>query len=250
MKNKQPLLYYISVSLTCLLFCSIIFIAILLNKLNTDENRFNILSKQIEKTATCDVETIKELYQQRFKEDYYITQESNNTNLILSVFGVTVIFFGFFSYSLFESRVNEYKKTQEQKIEEQDRKYSVHKVHFENLLMDVASKEGYENLQKANESYYNNHYDWFVYHTISSVKYFSDYYVIIEKRENTQSLISNLLEQQISHLNEAINKLKDINIGIKDLEPKVTHSYIQDIQRFNSVEISKLVSKLYGKISD
>lgn len=250
MKNKQPLLYYISVSLTCLLFCSVIFIAILLNKLNTDENRFNTLSKQIEKTATCDVETIKELSQQRFKEDYYITQESNNTNLILSVFGVIVIFFGVSSFTLFESRVNEHKKYYEQKIEEQDRKYSVHKVHFENLLMDVASKEGYENLQKANELFHNKHYDWFVYHTISSVKYFSDYYVIIEKRENTQSLISNLLEQQISHLEEAINKLKDINTTIKDLEPKVTHSYIQDIQRFNSVEISKLVSKLYGKISD
>ena len=250
MKNKQPLLYYISVSLTCLLFCSVVFIAILLNKLNTDENRFNILSKQIEKTAICDTETIKELSQQRFKEDYYIAQESSNTNLILSVFAVITFLFGLFSYSLFESRVNEHKKYYEQKIEEQDRKYSIHKVHFENLLMDVASKEGYENLQKANELFYSKHYDWFVYHIISSVKYFSDYYVIIEKRENTQSLISNLLEQQILHLNEAIDKLKDINTDIKDLEPNVTHSYIQDIQRFNSVEISKLVSKLYGKISD
>ena len=116
MKNKQPLLYYISVSLTCLLFCSIIFIAILLNKLNTDENRFNILSKQIEKTAICDTETIKELSQQRFKEDYYITQESNNTTLILSVFGVIVVFFGISSFTLFEARVNEHKKYYEHKL--------------------------------------------------------------------------------------------------------------------------------------
>ena len=250
MKNKQPLLYYISVSLTCLLFCSVIFIAILLNKLNTDENRFNILSKQIEKTAICDTETIKELSQQRFKEDYYITQESNNTTLILSVFGVIVVFFGISSFTLFEARVNEQKKYYEQKISKQESEHSSLKIHFENLLMDVASKEGYENLQKANELFYSKHYDWFVYHIISSVKYFSDYYVIIEKRENTQSLISNLLEQQILHLNEAIDKLKDINTDIKDLEPNVTHSYIQDIQRFNSVEISKSVSKLYGKISD
>lgn len=249
MKNKQPLLYYISVSLTCLLFCSVIFIAVLLNKLNTDENRFNTLSKQMEKTAVCDTETIKELSQQRFKEDYYITQESNNTSLILSVFAVTTFLFGLFSYSLFESRVNEHKKYYEQKIEEQDRKYSIHKVHFENLLMDVASKEGYENLQKADDMFENQQYNWYIYYIISSVKYFSDYYIEVQKRENSQSLISTLLEQQISHLNEAIDKLKNI-YNIKDLEPKVTHSYIQDIQRFNSIEISKLVSKLYSKITD
>ncbi len=249
MKNKQPLLYYISVSLTCLLFCSVIFIMILLNKLNTDENRFNTLAKQIEKTAICDTETIKELSQQRFKEDYYITQESNNTNLILSVFAVTTFLFGLFSYSLFESRINEHKKYYEQKIEEQDRKYSIHKVHFENLLMDVASKEGYENLQKADDMFENQQYNWYIYYIISSVKYFSDYYIEVQKRENSQSLILTLLEQQISHLNEAIDKLKNI-YNIKDLEPKLTHSYIQDIQRFNSIEISKLVSKLYSKIND
>ena len=54
----------------------------------------------------------------------------------------------------------------------------------------------------------------------------------------------------IGFLKYSQDKLKDINTDIKDLEPNVTHSYIQDIQRFNSVEISKLVSKLYGKISD
>lgn len=117
------------------------------------------------------------------------------------------------------------------------------------MLKDVASKEGYENLQKANDSLFNKHYDWYVYHTISSVKFFSDYFTIIEKRENTQSLVSTLLEQQILHLNEAIDNLKDVN-NIKDLEPSVTHSYIQDIQRFHNVDITKLTSKLYSKISD
>jgi len=62
-------------------------------------------------------------------------------------------------------------------------------------------------------------------------------------------LISTILKQQILHLNDAIDNLKNINT-IKDLEPNVTHYYIQDIQRFNSVEISKLISKLYSKISD
>jgi hypothetical protein len=97
---------------------------------------------------------------------------------------------------------------------------------------------------------YKKQYDWYVYYIISSIKLFSYYFTIIEKRENTQNLISTLLEQQILHLNEAIDKLKYIDIIIKDLEPNLTHSYIQDIQRFNSVEISKLVSKLYSKISD
>ncbi len=68
MKNKPTLLFYVSVCLTLLLFCSIIFIALLFNKIETDKNRFNVLSKQIEKTAICDVETEKNFLNRDLKK--------------------------------------------------------------------------------------------------------------------------------------------------------------------------------------
>jgi hypothetical protein len=248
MKNKPTLLFYVSVCLTLLLFCSIIFIALLFNKIETDKNRFNVLSKQIEKTAICDVETVKELSQQRFKEDYYITQESNNTNLILSVFAITVVLFSFSSFTLFESRVNEHKKYYSDKIEEQDRKHSIFNVHFENLLMDVARKEGYDNSHKALTHFKDMEYDWFIYYTLESIKHFSDYYVLAKKKEGSENLSNSVITNQIDILNDALKKTENVE-KLKDFEPELTQSYIKDIQRFNSVEITKLVSKLYSKLS-
>lgn len=249
LKNKQSLLFYISICLTTLLFSAVIAISVLINKQETDENRFNVLSKQIEKSAICDENTLKELSQQRFKEDYYISQESNNTTLILSVFGIVVILFGLFSFSIFESRINEYKAYYNNKIGEQDNKYKILKKDFENLFKEISSKEGYENEQKANDAFNDGNFDWYVYYVLSSIKFFSDYYCIIKSRENTESLSGEVIKQQIEKLEKTIKKLENEH-NIKDLSPTVTHSYIQDIQRFNSVEISKLVSKLYSKISN
>lgn len=248
MKNKSTLLFYTSVCLTLLLFCSVIFISLLLNKVETDENRFNVLSKQIEKVATCDKNTISELSQQRFKEDYYISQESNNTNLILSVFAITVVLFGFSSFTLFDSRVNEHKKYYSDKIEEQDRKYSTLNIHFENLLMDVASKKGYENIHKAMSHFGKSEYDWYIYHVLESLKYFSDYFVLAKNKDGSENLCDMVITNQINALNDALKNTKNIT-DLKDFEPELTQGYIKDIQRFNSVEITKAVAKLYSKLS-
>ena len=244
MKNKQPLLYYISVSLTCLLFCSIIFIAILLNKLNTDENRFNILSKQIEKTAICDTETIKELSQQRFKEDYYITQESSNTNLILSVFAVITFLFGLFSYSLFESRVNEHKKYYEQKIEEQDSKHEVLVTHLNDLLQNIATDKAYENLIKAKDYYLKQDYDWYIHFSLEAVNSFSEYFFLTDNQE----LKDFITENQIKNLKDVVKNIEENNIIVKNIEPIVTQNYITNILRFKNTEITSLVCKIKSVI--
>lgn len=249
MKNKSPLLFYISVCLTLLLFCSVIFISLLLNKIETDKNRFNTISKQLEKVAVCDFNTIKELSQQRFKEDYYIVQESNNTTLILGVFGVTTILFGLFSYSLFESRVNEYKRSFETNITEQNEKYKNLKIDLNDLLKDIASNSGYENLMKSKRSLVNNEYDWFVYFVLEALSNFSEYYVIIKEQEFPEEFQKMVLNNQINTLKEALVKIENI-YNIKDLEPTVTNQYIDNIRRFNSVEINKLISKLYSHLSE
>ena len=249
MSKKPTLLFYVSVTLTLLLFCSIIFIFILISKVNSDNNRFNTLSKQIENISICDESTIQQLSKQQFKEDYFINQQNKDTTLILTVFGVTVVFFGFFSYSLFESRINEHKKHYSSKIEEQDRKYGTLKFHFESLLIDITSKEGYENAYKSNESLFNEDYGWYVYYILASVKYFSDYYEILKKRKGSKNLKSTIYDIQVKRLNDALSEVSEIN-SIPNLNSELIQSYIKDIQRFDSTEINDLAFKLYSCLSE
>lgn len=217
--------------------------------MNSDENRFNTLSKQIEKTSVCDVVTMQELSKQQFKEDYYINQQSNDTTLVLTVFGVTVVFFGLFSYALFESRINEHKNYYANKIEEQDRKYSVYKTHLDDLLKSIASDKGYENKIKANESYVKNEYDWFIYYTFEAVSDFSDYFVIVKKEQFSEELQSLIITNQITFLQDVLIKIEGIQ-DINDFEPSVTNDYVTKIKRFKSIEIDKMIAKLYSKLLD
>ena len=245
-KNKPTLLFYISVCLTVLLFCAIIFISLLVSNLNTDENRFNTLSKKVEKMSICDSITKQELSKLQFKEDYYIQQQSNNTTLILTVFGVTVVVFGVFSYTLFESRINEHKNYYSDKISEQDSKHSSLEIHLNVLLKNIASDKAYENLIKAKENYLKQNYDWYVYFTLEAVNDFSEYFTLTKE----QSLKDFTIENQITILKEVVDSIEKLNITVKNLEPTVTQKYITNIMRFNSVEITNLICKIKSHILD
>ena len=119
---------------------------------------------------------------------------------------------------------------------------------FENLLQTLISEEGYDNSHKALTHFKDMEYDWFIYYTLESVKHFSDYYVLAKKKEGSENLSNSVITNQIDILNDALKKTENVE-KLKDFEPELTQSYIKDIQRFNSVEITKLVSKLYSKLS-
>lgn len=247
MKNQTPnLSYYIASSLTLLLLTSIIIIYFLCSKINSDTNRFNTLAKQVEQLAVCAPLTVSELSKQQFKEDYYIQQQSNDTTLILSVFGIVVILFGFSSFALFESRVNEHKNYYSNKISEQDSKYSILKFHLDDLLKNIASDKAYENLIKAKEYYLKQNYDWYIYFSLEAVNNFSEYFMLTDNQE----LKDFTIENQIIILKDVVKNIEENNITVKNLEPTVTQKYITNILRFQNVEITNLVCKIKSVILD
>ena len=247
MKNQNPnLSYYIASCLTLLLLILIIIISFLCSKINSDTNRFNNLEKQIEKLAVCDPLTVSELSKQQFKEDYYIQQQSNDTTLILSVFAVTVIIFGFSSFALFDSRVNEHKNYYAEKIKEQDSKYSILKFHLDDLLKNVASDKAHDNLVKAKEYYLKQNYDWYIYFSLEAVNNFSEYFMLTDNQE----LKDFTIENQITTLKDVVKNIEENKIMVKNLEPTVTQKYITNILRFQNVEITNLVCKIKSVILD
>ncbi|WP_322549137.1 hypothetical protein [Flavobacterium psychraquaticum] len=242
MKNKPTLLFYISVSLTILLFCSIIIIGILLSKLNFDNNKYHTLFKYIQKTEI----TNQDIEKQQFKEDYYIEQQSSDTSLILTVFGVTAIVFGVFSYTLFESRINEHKNYYSDKIADQDSKYSILKFHLDDLLKNIASDKAYENMIKAKENYIKQNYEWYIYFSLEAVSNFSEYFMLTDNQE----LKNFTTESQITLLKDVVKNINENSITVKNLEHSVTQKYITNILRFQNIEITNLICKIKSVILD
>lgn len=216
------------------------------SKMSSDENRFDTLSQQIEKTTNFDKDITKEFAINRFKEDYYIKQQSSDTSLILTVFGVTVVIFGIFSYTLFESRINEHKNYFTDKIREQDNKYYSLQIHLNDLLKNTASDKGYENMIKAKENYEKQNYDWYVYFSLEAVSNFSEYFLLSDSQE-----IKNFTtDTQITTLKEVVKNIEKLSISINNLEPTVTQKYITNILRFQNIEITDLVCRIKGAIID
>ena len=242
MKNKPTLLFYISVSLTILLFCSIIIIGILLSKLNFDNNKYHTLFKYIQKTEITNQDKEK----QQFKEDYYIEQQSSDTSLILTVFGVTAIVFGVFSYTLFESRINEHKNYYSDKIADQESKYCILKFHLDDLLKNIASDKAYENMIKAKENYIKQNYEWYIYFSLEAVSNFSEYFMLTDNQE----LKNFTTESQITLLKDVVKNINENSITVKNLEHSVTQKYITNILRFQNIEITNLICKIKSVILD
>lgn len=94
-----------STILSLLIFGLIIVTAINYHKNNVLESKINTLGKSTSQSKNADI--------QKFKEDYYITQQGKDTDLLLFVFGLSVTIMGVLTYhnivTKFEDKIAEVK---------------------------------------------------------------------------------------------------------------------------------------------
>lgn len=89
-------------------------------------NRINVISKSIERISSSDSTYVSmEVEKMRFKEDYYIQQQSKDTALILTVFGLITIVFGYLSF-------NSFRKEVENVVDEIQKNYDVYVEKYKN----------------------------------------------------------------------------------------------------------------------
>ena len=124
-----------------------------------------------------------------FKEDYYITQQSHDTNLILVVFTVLIGFSSFFTYvNVIKSNRAEITKINK-KYKKQSSNWEAHKID----LLELKLKINKENSTKcrADASYFFReglYYDY-LDSMIISIKYNLEYYLWFKKQYPTDSEI-------------------------------------------------------------
>ena len=118
-------LFYSSILFGLIVFCCVEF-----HNNNVLETRINSLNKN-----SIDFNSEK-----TFKEDYYITQQSSDTNLILVVFAVLITFSGVFTYVNILERWNAKMTEINTERDKQNKKYN----DFEHNLMVLKSELNFQ----------------------------------------------------------------------------------------------------------
>lgn len=234
---------YILLILSILLIISIISVGFLYSKNNALENRINTLSKQIEETAVCDMDTMQELAKRQFKEDYYIQQQNKDTSLILFIFGLVVTSFGLVSFSIFNTRIKQVVKENEDKHEEHLTNYKDFEHKLSSFKYDFYNLQASINMEKAIELNTNPY--WHIYYTLLGVNYYSEAFKWDKKLNRKDLMNSNISRQKVvlTDLVEFINK------NTKQVLPKTTLLYCLDnIRGFNNEDINILVSKIHTSV--
>ncbi|MGE8341376.1 MAG: hypothetical protein ACN6OI_10095 [Flavobacterium sp.] len=241
---------YISTAVFSILLLSvIIFTAI--NYHNTDvlESRINTIVKYNSKQSEIDSE-------KTFKEDYYILQQSHDTNLILVVFGLVVAVIGFFTYQNIvakfdlktEQMKNEVEKYRTEWKELNDDLGALY-IHF----FSDSAKLSVELAEANRAQTFNDNY--IIYLLKASSKYTELISLINDKLRNSSEVTKDELNDTISSFKEEILLLlKKVNDRIDNHKKfrktsiSEVEDYIETIRNLKDKDVNKMLSDIRTKI--
>lgn len=237
----------IALILSILLFISSSLAAIFYLKATSLEVRLNTLSRQVEKLAVCDTNTTRELSEQKFKEDYYITQQNRDMTIVLSTFAVSLALLGFGSFKLFDVRVkqNENEINKRYEIHRRENERNEHRIN--NLIKEFNHELGFTILSKASICLDNKELDWYLHYVLYSISCFSECFVINKKYGN-DSVCDKLTKQQLKAIAKVIENVGE-NTNIRNIDENLTNDYMSKARRFNSTELDRSLAVIWAKLS-
>ncbi|MFC4477432.1 hypothetical protein [Flavobacterium chungangensis] len=243
--------YITTAVFSILLFTTIILTAINYHNNDVLESRINTINKYNEKTVKKDLDSEK-----GFKEDYYILQQSHDTNLILVVFGLVVAVIGFFTYQNvvakfdiksselrneilnYKNEIENYKKDGQIIIDELADLQREFYLQSAELNSEIAEF----NLQKGDKSS-------FIQYRFASISKLADLCLWHINNKSEKDEIEDLEESIVGFL-EILNK-KVSNIENVDSENFVViENYISNIREIKNVKIDKALSHIQVKIKE
>lgn len=232
------MLKYISTAVfSILLFGVIILTAINYHNNDVLESRINTVTKYS-----------KELKSEKsFKEDYYILQQSHDTNLILVVFGLMVAVIGFFTYqnviAKFDLKAGELKNEiimYKNEGQELINKLGDLQISFYRDGADIDYERSRRFLSDGNIS------DYLSYLLSCVEKNIEFYSLLLLKNPNEDP--DYIIKTNIDILNEVDNHIGSI-VNIPLTTSEIIEEHMIQIRKLGNKEIDKLLSKIHLKIN-
>lgn len=237
------MLKYISTAVfSVILFTVVILTAINYHNNEVLETRINTLVKYA-KVDTKDLNSEKS-----FKEDYYILQQSHDTNLILVVFGLVVAVIGFFTYQnviakfdLISTELkNEIQATKDEGQAVIDELGAL-QIEFYTQTAELLKETARSSRARGNTSMY-------VYYSIASVSKYADFYQwFMNNKSDYVFSLTDLQKSMVADL-ERVNRVIASGIELSASSLEVIEEYITNVRKIDSKEANKVLSQIHSKI--
>lgn len=224
---------------------------------NVLESRINTLTK-----------TSKDLKPERtFKEDYYILQQSHDTNVILLVFGSLVAFSGLFNYinlrDQYSKEVEEIKREIKREIDnfkiimnESEDKIETFKLKMKESEDELDNFKNYYYLERVDldqeraDNYFKkgDKKNYLVYNLSAANKICDFYLWAVKKDEETESLPT--IVKGITNLLTTVNSKLNDKVEIDKIQMAILEDYFRSLRSIDDKELNKILSIIHVKINE
>lgn len=223
--------------ISTVIFSILLFAVIILSAINYHDN--DVLESRIN-TIYKNTKEIKS--EKSFKEDYYILQQSRDTDLLLLVFGILVAVTGFFTYKSVVDRFD-YKTVELTKENEAYKKLLIEELG--ELKMDFFSHGADLDNERAQTFLKNGNFQHYILYAMSCVQKNYEYYSHLMKakpNEDHEYIIKVIVET----LQEINNNLEP-SIKISDSSNSVIEDSLKKIRRIDNTEVHRHLSAIQSK---
>lgn len=210
-------------------------------------NRIDTLSKSVERISLSDSTYISiEVDKMRFKEDYYIQQQSKDTTLILTVFGLLTIVFGYFSFNSFrkevENVVNEVKEDYNiyvKKYEDEKHKLVIleNKVNYQMSMFYFDYAKSVEDIKSFDYTFFR----------LKGCAFLAKILVNpIDENEQFISAIQSIIDENITELSREL--LHEIYISENEVNTEMLKTIQETISKVVDNKNYQLLNQIFSKI--
>lgn len=218
----------------CIIFL-LVFAVITYHNNNVLESRINSLNKN-----GIDFNSEK-----TFKEDYYITQQSSDTDLLLVVFPIIVGFIALFTYKDIILLVKSHRTEIQAEIHKQESKWNENHILFLELKARMDSDSSQVNFSQSSYFFHEEDYEYYITSFLDGIKY-KVYHSIwmLDKFPDNKDILN---KEIISQLKRFIGRLEKIEIP-KNISNYQLTEVIKEIRKVNNDEVDNLLSVIYSKL--
>lgn len=229
-------------------FFTILLLTVLLLSVFNYRN-IDVLESRINTVAKYKITPSKLNSEKGFKEDYYITQQSHDTNLILVVFGVLVAITGFFTYknidSKFEDKANELKK----EIDTYRNEWLVMRDNFDELKFEFLLQSAELCKEIASKYLQEGNLSEYVLNSFASVSKMAELCVFNAQFNNEELLVSTeKVQENIKLFLVNLDENMDDMVSVDNQNFDIIEEYIYKVRKVENRDVDRLLNKIHTKI--
>lgn len=228
-------------------FFTILLLTVLLLSVFNYRN-IDVLESRINTIAKYKVTPSKLNSEKGFKEDYYITQQSHDTNLILVLFGLFVALSGFFTYKNIDSKFEDKAKELKKEIDTYRDEWLTMKDNFDELKFEFLLQSAELCKEIAAKYLQEDNMSEYVLNSFASVSKMADLCIFNAEINNEESDSKENLQKNVLDFLLNVDENMGDTISVDTNDFAVIEEYMYRVRKVEMRDVDRLLNKIHTKI--